>query len=305
MRKFAIHFTVLSAMVIASSAAGSDNGAASIEVQSVVVNLAAEVELAADEAGPLVELNVSEGKRVKKGDVLGRLDDRDAALAVERAEIAHRHAQELAASKVKLLKSEEARELARLELDRATAANQELARVVGESQLAKLRLALRQAELDVEQAKDDRASAARAVEAAASELAIAKRTRQRRQILAPMDGVVVDVRRHVGEWLEPGKPVLRLVRDDRLRAIGFVKVDHLVAPLEGAAATLTVVLPGNQESQFSGRVSFVSPEANPINRQVKLIAEFENPDGRLRAGLPAKMSVLAAAKAAAKVQPPH
>jgi multidrug efflux pump subunit AcrA (membrane-fusion protein) len=50
-------------------------------------------------------------------------------------------------------------------------------------------------------------------------------------------------------------------------------------------------LPGNKEAQFTGRVTFVSPEANPINRQVKVIAEFDNQDGRLKAGLPAKMTI--------------
>ena len=272
-------------------APAAENATVTIDVQSVVVNLIAEVELAAEEAGPLVELAVTEGKRVKAGDFLGRLDDRDAVLTIARAEIALKHSQQLAASKVKLLQAQEARELAKLELERATTANQELARVVSESQLAKLRLELRRAELDVQQAEDDRAAAARAVEAAASELAMAQRARERRQLLAPMDGIVVDVRRHAGEWLEPGKAVVRLVRDDRLRATGFIKLDDLVAPLEGAPATLTVELPGNTSSTFTGRVTFVSPEANPINRQVKLIAEFDNRDGRLRAGLPAKMSV--------------
>ena len=289
MFQVANRLAIVVAVALAGQVAAEDNEATTIEVQSVVVNLAAQVELAAEEAGPLVELLAAEGTRVKKGDLLGRLDERDAELEVARAEIALRHAQQLADSKVKLLKAEELRGLASLELDRATAANQELARVVSESQLAKLRIDLRQAELDVEQAKDDRAAAARAVEAAASDLAVARRALERRQIQAPMDGVVVEVRRHAGEWLEPGQPVLRLVRDDRLRATGFVKLDQLVAPLEGATATLNVVLPGNRQAQFTGRVSFASPEANPINRQVKVIAEFENQQGRLRAGLPATM----------------
>jgi multidrug efflux pump subunit AcrA (membrane-fusion protein) len=278
-------------VIVPASGKADENPGRSIDVQSVVLNLIAEVEVASEEAGPLVELAVTEGKRVKAGDSLGRLDDRDAALQVARAEIALRHAQQLAASKVKLLQAEAANELAKLELERATAANQELARVVSESQLAKLRLELRRSELDVQQAEDDRAAAGRAVEAAASELAVAQRARQRRQILAPMDGVVVEVRRHAGEWLEPGQPVVRLVRDDRLRATGFVRLDQLIAPLEGHAATLNAELPGHKQIPFTGRVVFVSPEANPINRQVKLIAEFDNPDGRLRAGLPAKMSI--------------
>ena len=134
-------------------------------------------------------------------------------------------------------------------------------------------------------------SMGRAVEAAANELAVAQRARDRRQILAPIDGMVVDVRRRVGEWLEPGKFVVRLVRDDRLRATGFIKLEQLTAPLEGQPATLLVELSGAKATPFTGRVTFVSPEANPINRQVKLIAEFDNRDGRLRAGLPARMTV--------------
>src|SRR5262245_12560619 len=198
-----------------------DSRGSDVEVESVVVSLIAEVEVASEEAGPLAELTVAEGSRVKAGDRLGRLDDRDAALQITRAQIALNHAQEQAKNKVKLLQAEEALKLATLELDRATTANKELARVVSETQLSKLRLEVRRAELDVEQANEDRAAAARAVEAATNDLAMAQRTRERRQILSPMDGVVVDVRRHVGEWLEPGKAVVRLVRDDRLRAAGF------------------------------------------------------------------------------------
>jgi len=262
-----------------------------LEVQSVVVGFLAEVELAADESGPLVELAAREGSRVKTGDRLGRLDDRDAKLQVDRAQITLRHAEAQAKVKVKLLQAEEALKLAQLELDRATTANQELSGVVSETQLSKLKLELRRAELNVEQATEDRATAARAVEAAANELALAERARERRVLVSPMDGTVVEVRRRAGEWLEPGQVVLRLVRDDRLRAIGFVKLDQLAAPLDGGVATLLVPSVGGKESSFTGRVTFVSPEANPINRQVKIIAEFDNASGRLRAGLSAKLKI--------------
>lgn len=283
--RFALCFAALLAAWL-PAARGDD-----VEVESVVVSLIAEVELAAEEAGPLVELAASEGKRVKAGDQLGRLDDRDAALQIARAQITLKHAEAQAKIKVKLLQAEEALKLAKLELDRATAANQELSGVVSETQLSKLKLEVRRAELDVEQATEDRAAAARAVEAAANELALAERARERRLLLSPMDGIVVDVRRRVGEWLEPGQVVVRLVRDDRLRATGFVKLEQLTAPLDGQPATLHLALTGGKETTFTGRVTFVSPEANPINRQVKVIAEFDNQDGRLRAGLPAKMKI--------------
>jgi RND family efflux transporter MFP subunit len=261
------------------------------EVSAVVISLIAEAEVAAPEAGPLVEVAVAEGRRVESGDVLGRLDDRDAALEVQRAEIQLRHATEQAKSSVKMQLAEESLKLAQLELERATTANQELARVVSPAQLSKLNLEVRRAELEVQQAREDAAATARAVEAAANELAIAQRALAKRQILAPIDGVVVDVRRRTGEWLEPGKVVVRLVRDDRLRATGFVTLDQLRFPLEGQPATLRVTLPPDNETTFPGRVTFVSLEANPINRQVKVIAEFDNPAGRLRAGLPARMTI--------------
>src|SRR5262245_6634208 len=286
----ALHAMLLAALLFAQLVPPAAR-AGEVTVESVVVSLIAEVEVAAEEAGPLVELAVTEGNRVKTGELLARQDDRDAALHVERSQIALKHAQEQAKSTVKLLRAEEVLKLAKLELDRAVAANQDVARAVSETQLSKLRLEVRRAELDVEQAGEDRAAAGRAVEAAANELAIAQRARERRQILSPMEGVVVEVRRHAGEWLEPGKTVLRLVRDDRLRAAGFVKVEQLTASLDGQPATLLVTLADGKETAFTGRVAFVSPEANPINRQVKLIAEFDNQGGRLRAGLPAKMTI--------------
>jgi Multidrug resistance efflux pump len=294
----ALHVMLLAAPLFALPAPLAAR-AGDVSVESVVVSLIAEVEVAAEEAGPLVELGVTEGSRVKTGELLARQDDRDAALHVERSQIALRHAQEQAKSTVKLLRAEEVLKLAKLELDRAVAANQDVARAVSETQLSKLRLDVRRAELDVEQAGEDRAAAGRAVEAAANELAIAQRARERRQIISPMEGVVVEVRRHAGEWLEPGKTVLRLVRDDRLRAAGFVKVEQLTAPLDGQPATLLVTLADGKETAFTGRVAFVSPEANPINRQVKLIAEFDNHGGRLRAGLPAKMTIRPGAAASA------
>jgi macrolide-specific efflux system membrane fusion protein len=52
-----------------------------------------------------------------------------------------------------------------------------------------------------------------------------------------------------------------------------------------------VTLPGEKPTTFRGTVTFVSPEVNPINRQVRVWAEFDNADGRLRPGLAARLTV--------------
>jgi multidrug resistance efflux pump len=131
------------------------------------------------------------------------------------------------------------------------------------------------------------------VQAARHEIRVAERAIERHRIVAPIDGVVAEVRRQPGEWLEPGETVLRLVRDDRLRAEGFIHVRQLTPAVLGAAAELEVMLPGRGVVSFPAQVTFVSPEANPINGQVRIWAEVDNADHLLRAGLPARLLIRA------------
>lgn len=269
--------------------------AGDIAVDSVVINLVAEVEVPAIEAGPLVELVAPELKRVEAGALLVRIDDRDAALEVNKAQIALDHAEHQAASDIKIRQAKQTLKLAELELKKSEDANREVPGVVSTTQIEKLRIAIENAQLEIEQATHDQAAAQRAVAAAKNELLVAQRAVERRRIVAPIAGVVVDVRKRTGEWLKPGDTILRIVRDDRLRAEGFVDVQKLTVPLLGEPAELIVELPGGKSGVFRGKVTFVSPEANPINRQVRVWAEFDNPNGRLRPGLSARMVVRPAA----------
>jgi macrolide-specific efflux system membrane fusion protein len=265
--------------------------AADVTVESIVINLVAEVEVPAIEAGALVELLSPELTRVEAGALLVRIDDRDAALEVSKAQIAVDHAEHQAANNVKIRQAKQTLKLAELELKKAEDANREIVGVISATQIEKLRIAIENAQLEIEQARQDQAAAQRAVAAAKNELQVAQRAVERRRIVAPIAGVVVDVRKRTGEWLKPGDTVLRIVRDDRLRAEGFVDVQQLTAPLLGEPAELTVALPGGKTGVFRGKVTFVSPEANPINRQVRVWAEFDNQDGRLRPGLSARMII--------------
>jgi multidrug efflux pump subunit AcrA (membrane-fusion protein) len=119
-----------------------------------------------------------------------------------------------------------------------------------------------------------------------SKLALAKR-----QVRAPLRGVVAEVFRHAGEWVEPGTRVMRLVRLDRLRAEGFVKADLISGNLRGTPAEITVRRTGQRPMTFQGEVTFVSPEIDPVNGQVRVWAEVENPKFVLRPGMKAEMTI--------------
>ena len=271
---------------------GVDRGfAVDIEIESVVVNLIAEAEVPAEEAGVLAEVVAREGQRVQAGELLARINDRDALLQVAKARIVLDQANDQAANDVKLRRAQQTLKLAKLELAKSEEANKQLEKVVSATQIEKLKIDVDNALLEIEQAETDLATARRGVAAAKNDLLVAERALERRRVTTPIAGVVVGVRRNPGEWLEPGETVVRVVRDDRLRAEGFVHVDKLSFDPLGCNVRLQVKLPSGKVQDFPGIVTFVSPEANPINGQVRLWAELENGDRKLRAGTSAKLLV--------------
>ncbi len=282
-----------SGLLLLFAATTRSTTAVDVDVDAVVVNLLVDVKVPAQEAGSLARIVSKEGSRVKAGDRLAEIDDQDVALEVTRAQIAREQAIDQAENDLKMRKALQMRRLAQLNLKNAEDSNKELANIVSESQLEKLRIEVENCELDIEQSKKDLAAAKRAVAAAENQLLIARRAVERRRVSAPIDGVVVEIRRRVGEWVQPGEAVVRIVQDDRLRAEGFVHVSQLGPDLVGQPAELLAAVPEMGPMVFLGTVTFVSPETNPINGQVRVWAEFDNSDGRLRPGTAIRLTVKA------------
>ena len=101
----------------------------------------------------------------------------------------------------------------------------------------------------------------------------------------------MEVFRHRGEWLEPGQRVLRIVRLDRLRVEGFVDSRQVHGNLRGATVRVQVTLAAETRVTLKGKLVFISPEVDPVNNQVRVWAEVDNPDLTLRPGLSAEMVI--------------
>jgi macrolide-specific efflux system membrane fusion protein len=97
------------------------------------------------------------------------------------------------------------------------------------------------------------------------------------------------VSRQPGEWVDPGSVVLRLIQLDRLRVEGFVSAEQATAMQRGQR--VRIVFPDKVGEPVSGEITFVSPEVEPVNQQVRIWAEFDNPERRIRPGLVASMEV--------------
>ena len=91
--------------------------------------------------------------------------------------------------------------------------------------------------------------------------------------------------------MKPGEQIFRIVRTDRLRAEGFVQASDVVEDLRGRPVSVVPDLQSKVVQPFTGKIVFVSPEIDPVNGQVRVWAEVENPNGHLRPGLRATMTI--------------
>ncbi len=280
------------AILLASWAPGS-SPAEPIQAEDVFLTLIADVEVSAIESGVLVEVAAKAGQVVQRGGLLARVDDSQAKLNERRASTELSRLQREAENDLNVQLARKQHASAEAELRRAEEANKRLPNSVSQTEFDRLRLEKEQAELRIEQARFDMEMAQFAVRGGEEELDLARLNIGRRQILAPLDGVVVEVMRRAGEWVDAGQPVARVVRLDRLRAEGLLPAGIATPRMLGQTVRVEVRFESGPVEQFEGRVVFVSPEVHPINGQVQVWAEVVNRDGLLRPGLKANMTIAA------------
>ena len=248
-----------------------ETSADSVTLSGCLVSLIEEAQVPAQEAGILVNLSAREGQQVAAGELLARIDDARIVLAEKVAGLKLKVAQEKATNDVDVRHAKAAADVAKAEYDQALRANQRTPGTVTETEVRRLLLSARRAVLAIEQAELDLRVAGLETEVQQAEVTAAAEEVRRRKITSPLDGVVVEVSRHVGEWVQPGDPVVRVVRMDRLRVEGFLestdKADrggHTVArghnrpEIDGRPVSVTIQRARGQRESVQGKVTFVS-----------------------------------------------
>jgi RND family efflux transporter MFP subunit len=215
--------------------------------------------LVASEVEGLVEtLRVREGRSVRKGQVLAQLRTTDLELRLQAAEASLREAQ------------------ARLEQAEADLKrNRELhdQGILSESQFGASR-----SERDAWQGRADQLSA---------EIARIRLDIERSSVRAPFSGVVVAERCEVGEWVGRGDPVSELASLHDLEVRVDVPERYFSRLVRGGEATVHFeALDGHE---VKGRVEAIIPSANTQARTFPLKVRIANPDGRIGAGMLARV----------------
>ena len=277
------------APLVAAEGPASPAAAVALEpvLEGCLVSLIDEVKVPAKEAGVIVALALRQGAVVAKGEVLAKLDDDQPQMEKRRAQAGHDQAIAKAESDVDIRYSEKAQGVAEMAFRKAEQSHERIEGAVTEVERKRLELEWQKTGLQIEQAELDRKLSALDATSKAVEVDAADKAIERRVIRSPLDGEVEEVYPHEGEWLQPGDPLARLIRTDRLYVDGYVEASRWnSSDVRDRPVTVEARLAGGKQETFQGRIFNVRPRMESGNYRV--VAEVENrqADGEwlLRAG---------------------
>jgi len=282
-----------------------------------------QTDVAPETAGKVAAVGVDIGTFVKKGQMLVRLEDADfkdrvqqaqaqvdqakATLEQNRAKIGLRPGQKFNPENVpEVAAARAALDLADKNLRRSEKLLEsgDVSRAAYDVQKSQRDQASEQYKALIHQAEQNFAAIANSqasVEAAQSNLSLAKRNLTYTTVAAPMAGYIADRPADVGEYISPQQKVATIVNTNPLR----VKIDvpEQAIPQIHQGETVSVSVSAYTDRTFSGRVARISPNVTATSRTLSVEADVDNPNGELKPGQFATIRVLLPQSAPAVMVP--
>ena len=252
-------------------------------IRHAVVSLKDYVQIPAMQAGVLEALvtedgtTVKEGVRVTKGQVLGKLDDRDAIARLRAAEMDWKVAVgESDKAVFAISAAEKTVEVAYEEVKETSNVNAAAPGAIPATQVRRQILTHQRSKIEVSVAKQDKMSADTTAEVRIAQIEVASLNLDHHQIKSPIDGEVVQVYRKIGEWVSPGDPLIRVVDLRTLRVEGFLKInDYLRQDIAGQPVIVEIQLPGGRTESFESTITYVSPLVQ-ASGDYRVVCEVKN-----------------------------
>ena len=256
-----------------------------------------EVNVPAREPGVLVKLSVREGQVITSGDVIGQIDDDQPQMEKRKAQAEHDQAVARAESDVDIRFAKESSLVSRLEWDKAEDSHRRAPQSVSEIDRKRLELNWTKSLLQIEQSELEQKLARLTADAKQVEVEAAGKGIERRLVTSPVAGEVDEVFTNLGEWMQPGDPLVRVVRFDTLRVEGYVDSARWdPEQVRDRAVTVTVSLANDRTETFAGRIIHVK-QAVESGGDYRVWAEVENRRERdseiwiMRPGMTATMHI--------------
>jgi len=273
-------------------------------------------------AAPVQKFYVNRGDHVKPGQLLAILENRDLIDAVAESKGAVEQAEsnlrttEVATVPDAVVKAQTDMESARETRDNAKAVMDSRRQLFKEGALAgrlvdEARVAYSQAESQYRAAQEHLKTLESVrqdqVNGAAAQLKSAKAHSDSQEvqvaysrILSPIAGIVADRPLNVGEMANPGAPVITIM--DISRVVARVDVPQSEASTVKVGQTAILTRPDTKD-EVEGKVSMVSPAADPNTTTVQVWIQVDNPGERLKPGTAIHAAIATEIYKAASVVP--
>lgn len=137
-------------------------------------------------------------------------------------------------------------------------------------------------------AETDEIAAHAAYQAARAQTALALAEMSNTEIRSPFDGLLDDRHVDVGAYMTKGDPCGLVVFLDPFLVVGQVSESAVGKLAVGAEAEARLV----DNSTIAGTIRYIAATADPQTRSYRIEVEVANPDGRLRDGMSATLSIV-------------
>jgi membrane fusion protein, multidrug efflux system len=259
-----------------------------------------QVVLGAKVPGRLGEISVDMGSRVRKGQVIARLDPSDYRLRVDQAEAALQQARARLGltptgrdERVDPEQTPIVRQ-AKAVLDEARLTRDRSAKLLEQNLIARAQLDTAEANLGVAEGRyhdalEEVLTRQALLAQRRSEVELARQQLTDTVLTSPIDAAVSVRQASVGEYLAAGAPVATLVRMHPLRLRVAVPEREAVEVRLGQSVRLTVE---GDQTVYHGRVVRLSPIVHEQNRTLGVEAEVPNERGVLKPGSFARAEIV-------------
>jgi multidrug efflux pump subunit AcrA (membrane-fusion protein) len=240
-----------------------------------LVSLADEVAVPAQEAGVLMKIPVRDGQQVTKGDLLAQIDDIVPRAKQNVAMYKLKAALKEATDDINKRFSEASADVAYADCLQDSEANRRIPGTVQQATVRQHLLEHKKMVLSIEKAIKDMDVAKMQAGVSQAELDAASADVERRRIVSPLDAIVMELKPHVGEWVQAGDTIMRLLRIDLLRVEGLLDAkSYRPSEIQDRPVVVAITLPHGQKETFSGKIVFVKPIIEGRTFQVR--AEVQN-----------------------------
>ncbi len=237
-----------------------------------------EIDLASAELGILQTIHVKPGDHVIKGQEILRLNS-----SVIEAQLAQAEAQATQDGRLKSVEAEQGIAKQRLAIIESLRERGN----TNEAEWTKAVASLAVAEGQLKAAQEDRDTLRLQAAAIRAQLDL-------RILRSPIEGIVVEVTRDVGESVtarggDIPDYLVKIV--DLTRLISRAHIPARLAENLRKGQAVGITLEDSQKTQSQGRIDFVAPTVDAVTGLTEVHIIFDNANGNLRSGIPATLSI--------------